>query len=158
MVQIAEIEVGPHFLTFYGSERKELLQFAREYESEFKKLRPELKDIQQKDLAHEPYDPRVYHPYGHPTPFPKGNRPIHDPSNHFHIRYGYRPTQADIEQVMEDMNRYAKRNIFVSDLRITNLEDQIGVEFSYPEIPDNHEDYLQMIEDIRNNKYDSKVE
>lgn len=156
-VDIKEIEVGPHFLTIYGEERVDLFELAKRFKTRFEELRPELADIQQKDLAHERYDPRVYHPYGHPTAIPKQNRPLHDTHVHFHIRYAYRPTENDIEQVKDILKEL--KALSVDTAKLTNLEDQKAYDWNYPEIPEgSHADYLAWINDIRANKYGSKVE
>ena len=156
--EIVEIEIGPHFLTFYGGPRTEFLQFSRSLRPLFDEIRPELAKIQQKDFAHQPKDPRVYHPYGHPIEYERPGRILKERSTHFHIRYGYRPVMDDITQAIELINSLDGQNKFKNGFRITNLEDQKAFDWNYPEIPENHEEYLKLLDDIRANKYDSIVE
>lgn len=132
----------------------DLQVLAEQVQDQMALLRPDLAPYQQPNLKHETHDPRVYHPYGHPTSFPKLGRPIHPYTSHFHFRYTRRPLQEDIEQMLQVLSQLAT---VADDCKVTNLEDQKQVQWEYPPVPA-IEGYLQWIQDIRDNKYNSIVE
>ena len=135
---ISEIELGPHFITVWL--KTSPVQLAEKMYHDFCAQHPDLASIQQDRFGHEPNDPNVYHPYGEPNEVrPEG------PFKHFHIRYGYLPVTGDIMSLRRLLNKHA----CTYDADITFLEDRKVREFSYPAIPDNHEDYLTMIDELR---------
>ena len=135
---ISEIELGPHFITVWL--KTSPVQLAEKMYYDFCAEHPDLALIQQDRFGHEPNDPNVYHPYGEPNEVrPEG------PWKHFHVRYGYEPGAGDIMSLTRLLNKHAN----TSEAGITLLTDRVVREFSYPEIPDNHEDYLAMIDGLR---------
>ena len=137
--EITEIELGPHFITVWL--RTSPVQLAEKMYYDFCAKHPDLASIQQDRFGHEPNDPNVYHPYGEPNEVrPEG------PWKHFHVRYGYKPLADEVTDLVKLLNKHAN----TSDTRLVRLEDRKVKDFSYPEIPDNHEDYLTMIDELRN--------
>lgn len=137
-VQLSEIEVGPHFITVYGTGGTEINQLAEKMYHAFMRKRPELKAIQQKSLAHEKDDPKVYHPLGQPNELGKRF------SRHFHIRYGYMPTEQDVQEIKALLKKFCR----YGELDHTALKDP-----DYPEMNwDNHTEYLNWIEKVKSGR------
>lgn len=137
---ITRLEIGPHFVTVYGYPFYDLMNVARRAYSMFLKWRPDLEYIQQENFNHEKDDPNVYHPYGEPDTFFKDYR-------HFHIRYGSKPTEEDIQLLWKLLARY--KAYPTEDLEICQLGDYRVREFDYPLPPDNLSEYLDYIDKLR---------
>lgn len=101
-----EIEVGPHFVTFYTSELDKMLEVAKEYHPIFCEKYPGLADYQQPDFKHEENDPKVYHRFGEPNAV----RPYF---RHFHIRTLVEPSEKLIDNILTDLN-IDKKDVIIS--------------------------------------------
>ncbi len=142
IVKIHEIEVGPHFLTVYGLPYREFqIELAPKVYKAFLKKRPALKDIQQQDFTHRPNDPNCYHPYGEPVKFRKAFR-------HFHMRYGYSPSNSDVGEVIEMLVAFPHVSLH-EEFKVTRLEDNRTDEhkdLSYPSMEGmTYEQYISML-------------
>lgn len=129
-----EIEIGPHFLTFYTKDYQKMLE---DGEILYTQLNAYLQIINPKSLVHQDNDPNIYHPFGEPNNF----RPYY---RHFHIRYGRKPTIKDIRMVL----RLNLLNM-ADGYKISNLEDNKDSKFQKLEYPvvdeENYLEYLQML-------------
>ena len=139
---IEEIEIGPHFLTFYSKDRSGLIQGLPELYRKFMRA-PDfeaLKSVQQQGFAHVTNDPNVYHPYGDPKDF-------REAFSHFHIRTIEQPS----EQLIEALRAFiAKNNVtFKDDLLISRLEDNNPNQLTYPPRLEG-EEYLTYIDRLKN--------
>lgn len=140
MGRIVEIEMGPHFLTLYGDDRKWTIGIAREVYNKYIRKYPQNADIQQKNFTHEANDPNVYHPYGQPNELGREHY------THFHIRFDREPTEDDVDEIIDFLD-----NIGIpmkSPVLITRLEDLNPLHAEYPQRRDG-EDYLSYIERLR---------
>lgn len=141
---IEEIEVGPHFLTFYSRDRTGLVtDLPAIYRAFMKKPDFEsLKDYQQEGFIHVTNDPKVYHPYGDPIDF-------RGPISHFHIRTVEEPTNELIAALIAFTELYGAS--YVKPVPITYLGSRRTTEtlnLKYPE-RGTDEDYFKYIERIR---------
>lgn len=90
-----EVEIGPHFVTFYTRMRSELIawlpglyhKFLRDYNF------ARLWEIQQEGFVHVADDPKVYHPYGDPQEF-------REAYSHFHIRTATEPSEGLVSELI----------------------------------------------------------
>ena len=96
MAVLHELEIGPHFITFYIKPKvfQELPDIGAEAYKKFLIAYPDLAEIQQKDFLHEENDPNVYHPFGEPNHFREAFR-------HFHIRFGRTPLGSEVAEALE---------------------------------------------------------
>ena len=134
---LSEVELGPHFITVYGKDRRWMLELARVMYTAVRRTCPDIAAIQQPELAHEPHDPRVYHTLGQPVELGKRFR------WHFHIRYGRKPVEVDRELVVMMLSKFCK----IGELEYTVLDDP-----NYPTMDfKNDEEYLVWLDKIRNN-------
>ena len=133
-----EVEIGPHFLTFYTKQLNEMLRDGVEL---YKLLPKELQRINPQGLLHVNNDPNMYHPFGEPNNWRPWFR-------HFHIRYGRNPTEQDIEDI-KDIG-FLKFN---DPLIISNLSDQRLPEFEAIEYPDVEKDYNEYIKKLRSGEW-----
>lgn len=145
MLNILEIELGPHFVTFYSAERVKLWEFApiayKAFMSniEFK----DLWDIQQLDFKHVDNDPKVYHPYGEPNGFRAHY-------THFHIRTDKKPSIKLAEQFKDFLATLGAK--FPENVPITFIEQfrtPDKLDYKYP-TRRKGESYLDYIERIKN--------
>jgi hypothetical protein len=142
-MKLTEIEIGPHFITLYSPQYREMLVASEKMYTWFLQSKPELAEIQQQNFIHEPNDPNVYHPFGEPNAFRKGFR-------HFHIRYGRSVEQSDVDFILNNLD---KGSIIKDDLIISNLEDNKLPEFETKEYPVLQGNYLEYIEELRTGRW-----
>lgn len=143
-VPIDELEIGPHFITFYSKKLPELLEAAKECRKLFDQKYPKLAKYQQENFEHEPNDPNVYHPFADPGRTKKSFR-------HFHVRYGYRPSDDEIKEIMDLFSKYLE---YTDIFKITNLEDDKEEKYKnleYPKIP--RRGYLKWIDQLRTGEW-----
>lgn len=96
---IVEVEIGPHFLTFYCDDRSDMLQQTMKYYKRFCNEFPELAPYQPNNFAHEAKDPNMFHPYGNPIEL-KYTCPAH-----FHIKTIKKPTASLISTILKSMTK-----------------------------------------------------
>ncbi len=132
-----EIEKGPHFLTFYNTNRAEVIHGCSKIYTKFISERVSLKSIQQENFTHITDDAKIYHPYGSPDKFRTN-------FGHFHIRFP--APEVEIEYCIDLLERLG----FEVQANITNLEDP---DMKYPP-PKVGEIYLDYIERLRANVTD----
>lgn len=141
MVEIKHIEIGPHFLTFYSTDLEGMKKLAKACYSTFTE---ELKDIQQKDFLHEENDPKVYHPYGEPGELFDSKT---EGWRHFHVRFGRRPTDEDIEYMYNLIERHGGK--VTNNVTIRTLGTRRVRDFEYPKPPRDKKEYLEYIQSIK---------
>ena len=136
---ISEIEIGPHFLTVYGFPNSNILKLGETMYHYIKRYKKDIFNLQQDRLSHIINDPNVFHPYGQPDEI--GKKDI----RHFHIKYGYRPIQEDVNEIIGICEKYANLR---DDIVITDLLDFDKNNIGYPEIPMDM-DYLDWVNYLR---------
>lgn len=141
-VTCTQLEIGPHFLTFYIDNKSASRQARKECYDKFCEQLPELGALQPKAFSHEANDPNIFHPFAVPAK-------THTPYHHFHIKFGPKKvTMAHFKMVKPILEDFIT---FPDDLKVIKLEDnkEEGKEdLRYPEIPEGW-DYEKYISELR---------
>lgn len=135
-----EIEIGYHYLTVFMTDRRDVLLAGREMYAYINRRWKGIAPLQQKDLAHEPNDPNVYHPWGQPDELGK------DYPFHFHVRLGKEPTDSDLEKLKEAL-MFIK--VDIKDANVTSIR-QYEEGRTYPSIEG---DYFEWIVQMRTGEW-----
>jgi hypothetical protein len=141
-VKLSELEVGPHFITVYGTPRSSMFSLARNFYKDLRRSRKDIFKFQQKDLAHEPNDPNVYHPYGQPDQL--GKKHI----THFHVRFPGGPLTEDLNYIIDTLKKFVS---FPGDIVMSEVSDYDKEGIGYPTQGDM--DYFDYIEFLRKGEW-----
>jgi len=137
-IKLSELELGPHFITVFGTPRPNMLNLAKTFYQELKRSRKDIFKFQQKNLAHEPNDPNVYHPYGQPKETGK------EYTTHFHIRFPGGPSEEDVTYVINTLSKFISMSDKVRTYKLLS-DDKDGI--GYPLQEDR--EYFDYIEFLR---------
>lgn len=113
-VYFEEIEIGPHFITFYTKQLPEMRDFCKLAWVLFKEDYPELVSINHPDFEHWENDPLVYHRFGEPNHWREAYR-------HFHINTDSKPSEAFVAEITDWLIGLGAK--FDKIVKITNNED-----------------------------------
>ena len=149
-MDLHELEIGPHFITLYSTQYREMLESAEQLYSWFAEVKPEIADIQQYKFEHELNDPNVYHPFGAPNSFRKAFR-------HFHIRYGRAVADEDVQFILDNLNE-GHISLLHKEFKITKLHHFKLPEFKHLQYPPIEGPYLSYIENLRKGEWIVKGE
>ena len=111
-MKITDIEWGDHFVTFYGDDKKGILDLGTLL---WRNLPQEYQKNQRRNLAHLPGDVPVFHKQGNPIELGKEN------PYHFHILFTDKPTEKQISYMLQKMQQLDKNITICNPVPIRKL-------------------------------------
>lgn len=137
------VEVGPHFLTFYCQDLKQMNRYLPSLWKVFVKEYPDMLDINHENFIHWAGDPAVYHRFGQPNHFREDYR-------HFHINTESRPST----EMVTDFIAFIARNggTFDEIIKVTIYENYKLEEHKNDTYPERQsgEEYLDYLDRLKN--------
>jgi len=139
-VYFEEVEIGPHFITFY-TKNKKVTRFCEGIWLAFSKKYPGYASINNEKFVHIEEDPKVYHRFGEPDNF-------RDAWSHFHIKTETRP---DLKWVAEVIGFMKNRGASFDDIvKITDHESfKLNPNDTYPprKLNESYTDYIKRLKE-----------
>lgn len=137
---IEEIELGPHFITFYTKDLKGIRSLCQDIYTHVIEKYPLLAPFNPNKFEHVDNDPRIYHRFGEPNNW-------RDAYRHFHINTCREPDVSTLPYIIEIMKNQGCT--FDKVIKITDFNNKkLNQSDTYPPRKDN-ETYLSYLERLR---------